>query len=86
MMVLTATATHDLRHTIGRILGMHNPIVIAVCPCKANLMFAVSMFKAIRETFNPLLKRLRNERINMPRMLNLYPNYVLMYTYISETI
>ena len=30
MMVLTATATHDLRHTMARILGMHNPIVIAV--------------------------------------------------------
>ena len=56
MMALTATATKDLQRKVANILGMQSPIVIAVSPCKRNLMFAVSSLTSIRESFQPLLR------------------------------
>ena len=41
MMALTATATRTLCTSIAAILGMRNPAVIAVSPCKANIMYKV---------------------------------------------
>lgn len=68
-MTLTATATQDVRRTIQRIIGMYNPVVVAVCPSKANIMLAVSSFQSIEESFSPILLRLIIERTRMPRLL-----------------
>ena len=68
-MALTATATKKLQLKVSTILGMQNPKVIAVSPCKRNLMYAVTSFKSIHETFRPVLERLQQERVSMPRMI-----------------
>ena len=69
IMALTATATKEARNTIIRILGLRNPKVIAICPCKDNIMLAISSFLTIEESFSPILVRLKNEHTRMPRML-----------------
>ena len=69
MMALTATATRPLRDKIIRLLGMVTPTVIAVSPCKKNLVYAVSHYTSIEITFKPLLVLLQKERVNMPRVI-----------------
>ena len=61
MMALTATATKTLQKKISYILGMHLPKVIAVSPCKNNLIYAVTTHTSMRSTFMPLLRKLREE-------------------------
>ena len=68
-MALTATATKSLRRAVSRTLGMKNPHVIAYSPCKTNLMYAVSAFVTLEESFNPVITRLRAERTTFPGMI-----------------
>ena len=68
-MALTATATKSLRRAVSRTLGMKNPHVIAYSPCKTNLMYAVSAFVTLEESFNPVITRLRAERTTFPRII-----------------
>ena len=41
-MALTATATRTLRYAVSATIGMRNPFVVAIPPCKRNLMYTVS--------------------------------------------
>ena len=43
--------------------------MISLSPCKPNIMYAVSSFKSIPTTFDPLLVRLNRERSSFPRMI-----------------
>ena len=47
IMALTATATKMLRNSISRIIGMHNPFVVAISPCKRNIMFTIGSFVSV---------------------------------------
>ena len=49
-LVLTATATSLLCSKIIEIIGLQNHKIIAVSPCKANIMYSMSKFVSI-ETF-----------------------------------
>jgi ATP-dependent DNA helicase RecQ len=69
MMALTATATKTLQRKVAKILGMHTPKVIAVSPCKKNLIYAVTTHTSIPTTFMPVLKRLKKEGSSMPRII-----------------
>jgi ATP-dependent DNA helicase RecQ len=69
MMALTATATKTLQRKVAQILGMHLPKVIAVSPCKSNLIYALTTYSSIQRTFMPLLKRLQKEGTSMPRII-----------------
>ena len=69
IMALTATATKSLRQAVSRTLWMKNPHVIAYSPCKTNLMYAVSAFVTLEESFNPVITRLRAEHTTFPRMI-----------------
>ena len=69
VMVLTATATRKLQVSVESILGMKNPASVIIVPYKPNIMYAVGIFKSVRETFAPILERLRRERHLMPRMI-----------------
>ena len=60
-MALTATATRSLQKDIEDILGMKNPIVVALPPSRPNIMYAVGVFKSVEDTFSPLLERLRKK-------------------------
>ena len=68
-LALTATGTKSLRLKVADIIGMQHPLIVAVSPCKRNLMYTVSQFTSIKCTFEPLLTRLRKERILMPRVI-----------------
>ena len=68
-MALTATATRSLQKDIEDILGMKNPIVVALPPSRPNIMYAVGVFKSVEDTFSPLLERLRKKRYLMPRVI-----------------
>ena len=69
VVALTSTATRKLQVSVESILGMKNPASVIIVPCKPNIMYAVSIFKSVRETFAPILERLRRERHLMPRMM-----------------
>ena len=46
--LLTETATSILCSKIIEIIGLQNPKIIAVSPCKANIMYSMSKFVPLR--------------------------------------
>ncbi len=68
-MAVTATATKTLRHSVIKIIGLHNPYVLALCPCKSNLVYAVGKFNNVADTFGPLVVRLSQLRAQLPRVI-----------------
>ena len=69
VMAFTATATCSLRLELTDKIGMKQPVVIVLLPCKPNLMYKVMLFQSIKESFTPLLERLMKERTALPRMI-----------------
>ena len=69
ILALTATASRNLRIQVTRMIGMEDELVISVSPCKPNIMYAVSSFTSMQETFHPVLARLRRDRALFPRMI-----------------
>ena len=69
VMALTATATKTLRYSVSRNIGMRNPYIVAISPCKRNIMYSVGSFVSVEDTFKPVVDRLRTERTNMPPMI-----------------
>ena len=69
VMALTATATKSVRQAVCRILGMKNPHIVALSPCKKNIMYAARNFSTVEESFHPFVTRLRAERTTFPRMI-----------------
>ena len=76
MLALTATATVNLRRQLISILGMKEPQIISLSPHKANIIYAVTEFTNIIETFTPILERLKSERLRAPRMIIFCQRYV----------
>ena len=68
-MALTATASKNLRVEVAKTLGMKSEIVVSISPCKANIMYAVSSFTSVEETFRPILDRLCKERASYPKTI-----------------
>ena len=68
-MALTATATKTLRVKVAEHIGLVKPLVIAVSPCKQNMMYAVSKFTTIEETFFQILDGIKMLRKSFPRMI-----------------
>lgn len=69
VLAMTATATKSLRLKVSEVIGLVNPLVIAVSPCKANIVYAVSGFTSISATFAPILEELKKRRTTLPRMI-----------------
>ena len=69
VMALTATATKTVRYSVSKIIGMRNPFVLAIPPCKSNIMYSVGAFVSVEATFKPIAERLKSERTNMPRTI-----------------
>ena len=57
VMALTATASKTLREDIMKFLGMKNPVVIAVSPDKANIMYEIVPFVSTNATFGTLAEQ-----------------------------
>lgn len=68
-MALTATATKALRFSVMRTIGMHTPCVIAINPCKINVLYCVAPFESVDLSLKAVAERLKQERTKMPRML-----------------
>ena len=66
IMALTATATKMVQTYVANTLGMEKPIVIALSPCKANLIYNIGLFTSVKQTFEPLLNRLKTSRDKTP--------------------
>ena len=74
---LTATATKSLHSRVSSIIGMNDPTVVAVSPCKKNIMYSMSTFISIRETFGPILEAIRRLRVFMPRIIIYCRRYII---------
>lgn len=48
---------------------MKYPYVVAFSPVKKNLMYAVSSFENVEDSFGPVVKRLKVERALFPRII-----------------
>lgn len=66
VMALTATATKSLRYAVSATIGMRNPFIVAIAPCKRNLMYSVSSLLSFEET-----DRLCKECSVMPQLSTL---------------
>ena len=69
IMALTATATKSVQSSVACTLGMENPVVIALSPCKANIVYNVGRYTTVEDTFKPLLHRLKKDRVKFPRTI-----------------
>ena len=69
VMALTATATKPVRLAVINTLGMKKPHVVAFTPVKKNLMYAVSTFENVEDSFGPVVRRLKVEHALFPRMI-----------------
>jgi len=68
-MAMTATASKVLRQKATEVIGLVNPKVIAVSPCKENIMYTVSDFVFIDESFATLLEELKSKLTLMDRTI-----------------
>ena len=69
MLALTATATRPVREEVMRVLGMKNPSIVAVSPCKPNIMYMVKSHDSIEEAFCTILKGMKRQRGYFPRTI-----------------
>lgn len=68
-MALTATASRTLREDIMKLLRMTNPVVIAVSPDKANIMYQVVPFVSMNATFGTLADQLAEQQLLIGRAI-----------------
>lgn len=78
IMALTATATKSLQRTVIRILGMYNPLIVAVSLDKTNINFSVSPFESMQTAFQPIMAKIKKCCLNMERTLIFLRNKKLM--------
>ena len=69
MLALTATATRPIREEVIKVLGMKSPSIVAVSPCKPNIMYMVKSYDSIEEAFGTILKGIKKQRGNFPRTI-----------------
>ena len=65
MLALTATATRPIHEEVIKVLGMKSSSIVAVSPCKPNIMYMVKSYDSIEEAFGTILKGIK-KRGNFP--------------------
>ena len=68
-MALTATATLQLCIEVSRIIGLQNELVVAISPFKSNIIYAISKFISIQETFSPMIRAVITKGVNIPKTI-----------------
>lgn len=48
---------------------MRNPYVVAIAPCRKNIIYSVKKFESVESTLGVVVERLRRERTCMPRTI-----------------
>ncbi len=69
IMALTATATERLRKDASRLMRLRNEVVVAISPCKDNIMYVVVESDGIEWIFEPLATKLLKKQASYPRTL-----------------
>ena len=69
MMALTATATVTLREEVISILGMKNPVIIAISPSKTNIMYIVNPADSLEQAFINVIEGIKKQRAIFPRTI-----------------
>ena len=69
IMALTATANSSLRLQLKDLIGMKDPTMVVLAPCKPNLFYKVLPFVSIECNFTPMLEKLMKERVSFPRTI-----------------
>ena len=70
--IMALTATKSVQSSVACTLGMENPVVIALSPCKTNIVYNVGRYTTVEDTFKPLLHRLKKDRVKFPRTIVIY--------------
>jgi len=90
ILALTATATKSLCTSVANILGMvKQPITIALSPCKPNIIYNTGTYRTAIETFEPLVKRLKEDREESPRLIIYCQSFNMcanVYVYLSRSL
>ena len=68
-MAMTATASKELRKKVSDTIGLVDPIVIAVSPCKSNIAYGVSKFVSLNDSFGPIIQKLKEKLILMGKII-----------------
>lgn len=68
-MAMTATASKELRRKASDTIGLINPTVIAVSPCKKNITYRLSKFVSIEESFGSILQEIKVKLTTMGRII-----------------
>ena len=67
IVALTATATKTVQQQVTSILGMRSPSIVAVSPCKHNVIYCSKNSDNIEEAFLCMTDGLKKYRTNFPR-------------------
>ena len=68
-MALTATATAESRKDISGILGLQNPLVVAISSFRTNIIYSVKEFVSVHQTFHPLVDAILNNALEVPKTI-----------------
>ena len=66
-MALTATLSSTSREHVQRILGMCNPCVLTLSPCKDNIVYCVTRITSLGDAFIPLVEEIQVKRTSTAR-------------------
>ena len=61
---MTATISRSSRELVQKLLGMYDPQVIALSPCKDNIYYSVQTCESVIEVFTPLAEEIQTQRTN----------------------
>ena len=76
VMAVPATASKTLRYYVSKAIGLHNPFVLSMNPCKKKLVYAVGKFRNVLNSFNPMIEKLAELRSEMTRVIIYCRRYV----------
>ena len=89
IMALTTTATKMVQTYVANTCSMKKPIVIALSPCKANLIYNIGSLTSIKQTFEPLLNHLKTSRDKTPGLITYCQSFKMCtdrYTWPGEAL
>jgi len=66
MMALTATATVVLREKVISVLGMKNPVIIAISPSKHNIIYIVNDADSLQQAFVNVIEGIKKQESIFP--------------------
>ena len=69
VMALTATATAETFSTVTKQLSMWKPILVALSPCRVNIMYKVHPKVSVQEFSDSLCAELAEKRTGFPKTI-----------------